>query len=67
MGGSFGSWFSLLYPLGMLVVAAALIALVVVAIMVLLTWRRRLDVAIELDRLRIQQHVARGGSAPPID
>lgn len=64
MRSLFGS-FAILNAIAMLLGFAAAVTLVVVAIMALLTWRRRLVVAIELDRLRIQQHVAGGGAVPP--
>lgn len=65
MSGAFGSFFALLSTISMLLGFLALVALAVVAIAALLTWRRRLVVAIELDRLRIEQHVAGGGALPP--
>lgn len=67
MSYGFGSFLSLLYPLGMLITVIALVALAFVLIATCLTWRRRLAVATELDRLRIERLMAAPGGSDDIE
>lgn len=67
MSYGFGSFLSLLYPLAMLITAIALVTLICVVIATCLTWRRRLVVATELDRLRLERLISAPGGSDDIE